>query len=97
MRNGWTTVVEAQAERENQETDPIADGSDDSDGSIDAIPTRRDFLQAQMLMNSFLAHADHTPLAQQLENTLRAYSREIRAAQASSLKVTHITDFFHRK
>lgn len=71
--------------------------SEPDDGPTDPIPTRRDFIQAQMLINRFLAHADHSPLGQQLENALRAYSREVRAAQAASLKDTHITDFFARK
>jgi hypothetical protein len=91
----FSAVIEVQnATTEGVENTTLENGPDDVTCSV---PSHRDFIHAQMVVDSFLTHADHSPLGQQLENSLRAYFREVRAMHVASFKPTHITDFFTRK
>ncbi|KXN85620.1 hypothetical protein AN958_10829 [Leucoagaricus sp. SymC.cos] len=76
-------------------TNPEDDSTDGADAIESAIPSHKEFIEAQATINHYVTHVNHnSQLRQQLEHALKAYAREVHKAQFMGLKDTKVTNYF---
>lgn len=77
----------------------INGGDDDVDDDacpIDSRPTRREVLQAALLITQHTNCVDD-PLARKLEGLLGSFTRQMHLEESRNMVSSHLTDYFTRK
>jgi hypothetical protein len=75
---------------------PPGDDNSDSDAFDDVSPTRKEALQAALVLKKYLQHVN-SPFARKLEGILGSFGRQTRLTVLQDMRPTLLTDYFSRK